>query len=321
LGGCCFSAPAVYALAVSGNDLYAAGTFMMAGGSAANRIAKWDGSRWTALGSGISDWLGQRPDFPPTVRALAIYGGEVYAAGAFDGAGDVPVANIAKWNGNNWSALGSGINGWVNALAISGSDQLYAGGAFTTADGGATTNVVKWNGSRWSALGSGFDGPSDIGSPGEVKALVVSGNDLYAAGTFMTTGGSTASRIARWDGSRWSALGSGIGGASPYVYALAVSGSDLYTGGPFSIAGGKVSVYVAKAVVYPPVLTLESDGSDGYFIRFSGVPNTAYRLQRASDLAGPWASSEPQTAPTSGQVEFRDSSPALGQTFYRAVQP
>jgi trimeric autotransporter adhesin len=37
----------VTALAVSGNDLYAAGTFTTAGGNAANNIAKWDGSSWS----------------------------------------------------------------------------------------------------------------------------------------------------------------------------------------------------------------------------------------------------------------------------------
>src|SRR2546427_13130097 len=41
----------VYALAVSGSDLYAGGYFTTAGGSAANSIAKWDGSSWAALGS------------------------------------------------------------------------------------------------------------------------------------------------------------------------------------------------------------------------------------------------------------------------------
>jgi hypothetical protein len=105
------------------------------------------------------------------------------------------------------------------------------------------------------------------------------------------------------------------------VSALAVSGSDLYAGGWFTTAGDKASAYLAKAVVYPPVLALEPDGSGGYFIRFSGVPGTAYRLQCASVLTGPWDSSAPQTAPASGRVEFRDTSPAPGQTFYRAVQP
>ena len=46
---------AVYALAVdaSGN-LYAGGDFTTAGGVSANRIAKWDGSSWSALGSGMN---------------------------------------------------------------------------------------------------------------------------------------------------------------------------------------------------------------------------------------------------------------------------
>jgi hypothetical protein len=40
----------VYALAVSGSDVYAGGRFTTAGGNEANRIAKWNGSSWMALG-------------------------------------------------------------------------------------------------------------------------------------------------------------------------------------------------------------------------------------------------------------------------------
>ena len=158
-------------------------------------------------------------------------------------------------------------------------------------------------------------------TPPGVNALAVSGNDLYAAGYFTTAGGTVANGIAMWNGSNWSALGSGMGGSHPSVSALAVSGSDLYAGGEFTMAGGKVSAYVAKAVVYPPVLAFEPDGSGGYSIRFSGVPGTAYRLQRAPVLASPWDFSASKTAPASGRVEFRDTFPAPGQTFYRVVQP
>ena len=57
----------------------------------------------------------------------------------------------------------------------------------------------------------------------------MSGSDLYAGGGFTTAGGIAANYIAKWNGSSWSALGSGMNGDC--VYALAVSGSDLYAGG------------------------------------------------------------------------------------------
>ena len=99
-----------------------------------------------------------------------------------------------------------------------------------------------------------------------------------------------------------------------------MSGSDLYAGGSFTTAGGKVSPCVARAVVNPPVLAIESDGGGGYFIRFSGVPGSDYHLLRASNLTGPWTTNGLQTAPPSSQVEFRDQFQPPGQAFYRTVQ-
>jgi len=264
-----------------------------------------------------ANWMSMNPSIPGAdgyVRAAVVDGaGNLYIGGEFTVVGDVVANHIAKWNGTNWTALGSGMNDGVYALAVSGSD-LYAGGYFTTAGGSAASRIAKWNGSSWSALGSGMNS--------YVFELAVSGSDLYAGGNFTTAGGSPANYIAKWNGSAWSALGSGIGGGLyPSVLALAVSGSDLYAGGDFTTAGGKLSAYVAKAIINPPFLTLEPDGGGGYFITFSGVPGTAYRLERGPVLAGPWASSAPQTAPASGLVEFWDMFPPPGQAFYRAVQP
>ena len=76
--------------------------------------------------------------------------------------------------------------------------------------------------------------------------------NLYAGGYFTTAGGSAANYVAKWNGSAWSALGSGM---SSTVYALAVSGSDLYAGGNFITAGGKVSGYAAKALLLGLVAT------------------------------------------------------------------
>src|SRR2546426_3380503 len=101
----------VLALAVSGSDLYAGGEFTTAGGSAANYIAKWNGSSWAALGSGIDSGL---------VSALAVSGSDLYAGGYFGSAGGSAANSIAKWDGSSWTALGSGMNGGVGGLAGAG---------------------------------------------------------------------------------------------------------------------------------------------------------------------------------------------------------
>src|SRR5262249_42019723 len=152
------------------------------------------------------------------------------------------VANyIAKWNRTNWSALGSGMDGGVLALAVSGSD-LYAGGLFTTAGGSVVNGIAKWDGSTWSALGLGMGGITSPHVPC-VSALAVSGSNVYVGGVFTTAGDSMVNGIAKWDGSIWSPLGSGLNGG---VYALAVSGSDLYVGGSFTTAGDSPATNIAK---------------------------------------------------------------------------
>ena len=344
----------VYALAVSGSDVYAGGYFGTAGGSAANSIAKWNGSSWSALGSGMNN----------EVDALAVSGSEVYAGGVFRSAGGSPVNYIAKWNGSTWSALGSGMNNYVSALAASGSDmyaggwfttatnsggaavtvngiakwngstwsalgsgvngqvwalavsgnELYAGGSFTTAGGSAATNIAKWNGSSWSALGSGVNN--------RVYALVVSGGDVYAGGTFRAAGGSAANSIAKWDGSSWSALGSGMSGE---VEALAGSGSDLFAGGNFTTAGGKVSAYTAKAIVIPGDWLRVQNGVPGPHtnaLDYVGVPNAQYLVQFATNLTtSPWFTLATNTVAANGRGSLMDPAATNGQRFYRITTP
>jgi hypothetical protein len=45
------------------------------------------------------------------LQAPAVYDGDLIAAGAFTEAGGVPVNRIARWDGTDWSPLGSGIDG------------------------------------------------------------------------------------------------------------------------------------------------------------------------------------------------------------------
>ncbi|MBX7206724.1 MAG: hypothetical protein K1X78_00315 [Verrucomicrobiaceae bacterium] len=235
-GGFSISFP-VYALAVRDGELYAGGSFGTAGDVGANNVAKWDGSTWSALVAGIGH---RAVGLYPSVSALVMNGVDLYVGGTFTTVGGVNASHVAKWNGSKWSPLGSGVNFIVNALAANGPD-LYAGGWFTTAGGESANYVARWNGTAWSPLGSGLSGsPYNT----HVDALAVKDGDLYAGGEFTAAGGVTVNNIARWNGSAWSALGSGV---DAWVSSLAVTGSgNLYAGGTFATAGGLAANCIAR---------------------------------------------------------------------------
>ncbi|MFO8029611.1 MAG: T9SS type A sorting domain-containing protein [Cyclonatronaceae bacterium] len=211
--------PEVYALAVAGDTLYAAGDFTIAGGKEAKYVAQWDGETWSALGPGLEG------GYMTEVRSLAFMKNRLYAGGRFTTAGETPVSRIAEWDGTKWSALGSGVEdgslAGVNALAVMG-ETLYAGGLFTTVGGTTVNHIAKWNGEQWSALGTGIEGDHNT----SVRALTVVGSELYMGGLFSTAGGAAAKGIARWDGQSWSPLGSGQNAGHPMTF----TGNDLYVG-------------------------------------------------------------------------------------------
>lgn len=228
--------PARMALAASGPDLYVGGDFTTIGGIAANHIAKWSGSSWSSLGTGMN-WY---------VSALAISDTDLYAGGAFSNAGGIPANMIAKWNGTSWSALGSGplassalnrptdFDVSVTDIDISGTN-IYVVGGVDDDYGTGIGFVSKWNGTTWTAL--------PISLNYRLPAVAVSGSDVYAGGGFSTAGITLANNIARWNSSKWEPLGSGT---NSYVRAIAALGSDIFVGGDFTTAGCHVSAGFAR---------------------------------------------------------------------------
>ena len=228
----------VYAVTVDTlGNLYVGGEFTTVGNTPATNIVEWNGSSWSALGTGIGPTSG-------AVRTLTTDGaGNLYAGGNFTNAGAIMANNIAEWNGSNWSALGSGIGGQVYGLVTDHAGNLYAGGYFATADSVTVNGIAEWNGSTWSALGAGVSG-----NGGLVQSLAFDhAGNLFAGGSFSTAGAATATNIAEWNGSTWSALGSGLGATLPYVFTLAVDASNhLYAGGNFNTAGGFTATNIAE---------------------------------------------------------------------------
>jgi trimeric autotransporter adhesin len=271
----------VRAFDVFNGDLYAGGDFLGAGPELRSRIARWNGSTWSALASGIIGPSGHR------VRAITHNPGSLYVGGTFTNAGGVIASNVARLSAGGWSALGRGVNSNVHALATDDS-IIYAGGAFTMADGFPINRLAYWNGSAWFGFGTGANsnvnalavqsgtlyaggqftiingtalnkiairppggawqapGGNVIPPGGNVAALAVSGTNLYVAGSFVIPG-INATNIACWDGFSWSALGRGVlGRTAPAINALAVRGHEIYVGGTLTNASGLPVQALAK---------------------------------------------------------------------------
>lgn len=60
--------------------------------------------------------------------------------------------------------------------------------------------------------------------------------DLFATGDFTSIGGTSATRVAKWSGGAWAALGSGLGSSGTVL--VSSSAGTVYAGGAFSSAGG-----------------------------------------------------------------------------------
>jgi Immunoglobulin domain len=229
--------------------LIAGGIFTGADGNPANRIATWDGSSWTPIGTGMDGTVYRFTEYD--VDGAGPLSPRLFVGGIINSPDGNPSKSIYYWTGAQWRGLGSAPNSWIRSLATFDDDgdgphprELIAGGHYLTSAGGLLTrNIAKWNGSDWAPLGLGPS--STIG--GEVSALALfdtdgpgpQGESLLAGGSF-DSGGTIGKNITAWDGDTWSGLN---GGTIGHVYALAVFDDDgPGTNAPALIAGGNISI-------------------------------------------------------------------------------
>lgn len=236
----------------AGPALYAAGAFTQIGGVSANRVAKWTGTTWAPLDSGLS----------ARARALAVFddgsggGPSLYASGEFTSAGGVSAQRIARWNGQSWAALGTGVSGSPFTIVApyamatfddgdGGGPSLFVGGNFTHAGSQVVNYLAKWRASGWSVTHASLNGA--VRALATLELAGSSGPALYAGGEFTAAGSVGLSRIARREGNGWTPLGAGMDGS---VEALASfddgGGPALYAGGYFTSAGGVSASRIAK---------------------------------------------------------------------------
>jgi hypothetical protein len=221
-----FSEGVVWSLANMGGEVYAGGSFTNVAGISANHVARWDGVRWFPLPAGPTNGY---------VLGLTTYGGSLYVGGTFTSvitSKGVRPCGIARWDGNEWSAIGTPFNATVWALRWH-HEQLFVGGDFTPEDSQPARYIALWTGTQWRAVGDSTRwGIASVS--GVVAALGAYDGYLIAAGNILDAG---IQGFARWNGTNWSGFGNAF--TSPFRgSAVAEFNGRLYAGDNYRLYGG-----------------------------------------------------------------------------------
>lgn len=198
----------VYDLCVFDGDVIAGGVFVDSEGAPFN-VARWTGSTWEPMGGAVFP-----TNFLSWVYEVEVYQGDLYVGGIFRYV-DTPWAfdgSVARWNGSDWVALGTGVHGddgpgglartaYVYDLAVH-DGLLIVSGRFVGAGPTAANGLAAWNGASFQTLASPFREYYVVeGELPEIHASTIYETDLVL-------GGFASPPTARWvDESSWLDLG------------------------------------------------------------------------------------------------------------------
>jgi hypothetical protein len=198
----------VYALAVDGTGrLYAGGNFHnVAGNTASDFVASYDGLSWSPLGTGA----GGGGHVTGIVRSLATSGTDLYVGSDGLDIATLPTADhVARWDGVQWHPLGSNGagNGYlpsvaatsVYALLVHG-QNVYASGNWQNVGGNPAADYIgafNVDSATWQTVGSDGAGGGPLNAKGE--SMTVFNGVLHAGGNFTSAGGDPLAKyLARY---------------------------------------------------------------------------------------------------------------------------
>lgn len=122
-------------------DLYASGNFRVTAPTPLTRIARWDGSLWQPVAAGI----GSPTTGGSTVTAMLVFNDRLIVGGTFTTASGVTVRNVASWDGQSWSPMGS--------LPVAASFLfLHQGTLIAASQLRGADSVWRWTGSEWVSI-------------------------------------------------------------------------------------------------------------------------------------------------------------------------
>ncbi len=148
----------------TGTALFVSGAINVAGGVSCKGVAKWNGTAWSAVGGGTSQFV------VSAATALAVYddgtGSALYAGLNFTWNGGATDRGIAKLVGNSWELIATDMENAPRVLKVfddGAGPALWACGDFTHVNGVPADRIAKWRANSWTAISGGGVGGSAIG--------------------------------------------------------------------------------------------------------------------------------------------------------------
>jgi hypothetical protein len=187
------------------------------------------------------------------IKSLCVYNNEMYVGGNFTSIGGIVAHGIAKWNGNNWSSIGTG-NYPVSKMIVFNGELYFTAGRLYKWNGNAISEFTYFNSSDQSiqpVVGSDvhlfnnelylvstdgllrYDGISftelnDNNQIGLINCVASYSNSIYVG---------TDQGLFKYQTGNWINC-NGITTEPPIIYDLETFNNELYVLGYYSSIGG-----------------------------------------------------------------------------------
>ncbi|MBI5217336.1 MAG: T9SS type A sorting domain-containing protein [Bacteroidia bacterium] len=194
-------------------------------------VIQWDGTNWITMEHGIDD-------DNALVLTSVVYNDQIHIGGCFNYVSGHPIKAVARWDGQHWQPLGSGLYEQVQSMYVDTiANVLYAGGFLGVPDSTGTHfgMLAKWDGQSWTLMDS---------SIGNIGSIITYRGKLFVGGNFDTIGHKPIKFLAKWNGNSWDSIATGIIGGG--IGAMAVFNDELIVGGMFSKINGLHATGIAR---------------------------------------------------------------------------